>query len=614
MNFKEAKDKDTIYQHIDEWTKNTFGPVFKFRDRQKEVIADIIYAWLNNIDDNILLNAPTGSGKSIIAITVAGVLSRYYDATGYILISDLSLLQQYEDTIDKYLPHWAVIRGQQSYTCIVNGFNYTLGACKIMGINPTRIDDSKKESSKFNECIPYCEYVLARDKAERANVTVCTYSFWIIQQNMIRNSNNMSCSAFSKRDFTICDEAHKLLDIVQSHFSPRISKEDLVKFNLIFESSKNLYFSNSAKLSKEIESLYRDMLAETDKDKLAELIKRYSAILNNISEKTKHILQDMTAHTISTSNTGSRREDKQKVKVNYKLMNACMWLTDCSQKFNDYCNIIDKIDKKYIVKNDDPAAGKIIFNCLDESYLMNSRFHKKCGKRLYMSATIPDEDTFKKDISVDSLKYIKMPAVFDYQKSPIFFVNEYRMSYKEKDTSFPHIAEMVADIFELYPAYKGIIQTGSYSFAQKLYDMLPDKYRQRIILYNDSAAKQDSILAYKYSDNKVLVGPTLVEGISLDDDLCRFQIIMKVPYPSLADKFIAAKKDFNQQWYSNLAAISILQGVGRGVRNENDWCVTFILDACFQMLFNMSRKVFPPEFVARMAQIPSTALKAYRKQ
>ena len=88
---------------------------------------------------------------------------------------------------------------------------------------------------------------------------------------------------------------------------------------------------------------------------------------------------------------------------------------------------------------------------------------------------------------------------------------------------------------------------------------------------------------------------------------------MKVPYPSLADKFIAAKKDFNQQWYSNLAAISILQGVGRGVRNENDWCVTFILDACFQMLFNMSRKVFPPEFVARMAQIPSTALKVYKK-
>ena len=106
----------------------------------------------------------------------------------------------------------------------------------------------------------------------------------------------------------------------------------------------------------------------------------------------------------------------------------------------------------------------------------------------------------------------------------------------------------------------------------------------------------------------MLVGPSLVEGLSFDDDLCRFQIIMKVPYPSLADKFVAAKMKYDNQWYSNTTAISILQGVGRGVRNMSDWCVTFILDGCFLRLFQMSYKMFPPEFCQRIKVLDSNIL------
>ena len=102
-----------------------------------------------------------------------------------------------------------------------------------------------------------------------------------------------------------------------------------------------------------------------------------------------------------------------------------------------------------------------------------------------------------------------------------------------------------------------------------------------------------------------MVGPSLIEGLSFDDDLCRFQIIMKVPYPSLADKFVSAKMNYDKQWYSNTTAISILQGVGRGVRNMHDWCVTFILDGCFERLFYSSFNMFPPEFSQRIKVIES---------
>ena len=131
MNYT-VPTKENIEGLVVKWAIKTFGPSFKFRPKQKETIVSIIYDWLNNTD-NIILDAPTGSGKSIVAIIVGGVLSEYFGKTGYILISDLSLLEQYRNDIEMYLPEWAVLKGQQTYTCLVNGLNFNVGVCKLKG-------------------------------------------------------------------------------------------------------------------------------------------------------------------------------------------------------------------------------------------------------------------------------------------------------------------------------------------------------------------------------------------------------------------------------------------------------------------------------------------------
>ena len=83
---------------------------------------------------------------------------------------------------------------------------------------------------------------------------------------------------------------------------------------------------------------------------------------------------------------------------------------------------------------------------------------------------------------------------------------------------------------------------------------------------------------------------------------------MKIPYPSLADKYVAAKSKFNPTWYSNATAITLLQGVGRGIRSSNDWCVTFILDACFGYLYSKCSKMFEGDFMNRIQLIPGQSL------
>lgn len=589
-----STSKEKISDLVQKFAITTFGLNFKFRPKQKETIVNIICDWKNDTK-NVILNAPTGSGKSYIAMITGGVLSTYFGLKGYILISDLSLLQQYYDDINMYLPSWGVIRGQQTYTCEVNGFNFSVGACKLAGYKTySQILENCKE------CSQYCEYILARQKAIASNVTVCTYPFWLIQQNYVRpkfkTDDNEDYGPFGKRDFIICDEAHKILDIIQSHFSPRFGRDDKMKINLVID---NMNIINKEDTKHKINEI-KEKIKHTS-------FENVNSIFNDLALYT-NLLKPLTE---STTDIKKRFANSKKISKNDRmLIGACDFIDDHYNKFTEYVKIIETSGVESLIKNDsDTNSDNIVFNCLNESYLMNKVFHCNCEKTLYMSATIGNYDVYAKSIACkSSYSHYELPPIFDYTKSPIYYVNEYKMSFKEKDTSFPRIAEMIHSILKMYNDKSGIIQTGSYAFAKKLFEILPLGDKRRIILYNDSHEKQECLDDFKFSENKVLIGPSLTEGLSLDDDLCRFQIIMKIPYPSLADRYVSIKNKYNPKWYNNITAISLLQGIGRGVRNENDWCITFILDACFNNLYLNTKTMFSDDFVDRIQLIPSQTI------
>ena len=80
--------------------KNIFGYSFQFNIGQREVIHTIcvnFLKWKNGKSDidSVVLSAPTGYGKSIIAMFSSKVL-QLLTYGGYILTVDLALQQQYE--------------------------------------------------------------------------------------------------------------------------------------------------------------------------------------------------------------------------------------------------------------------------------------------------------------------------------------------------------------------------------------------------------------------------------------------------------------------------------------------------------------------------------------
>lgn len=570
---------DTISEQVDASAKRHYGEKFTFRPNQKEAIVTTVYKWLKGESENIILQGPTGSGKSAIGLLSAAVMNEYYGKKGYILISDLSLIQQYERDVEKYFPEYAVIKGQQTYICKENGAPFSAGKCKLNGCK------SYRDIKKNYLCSDECKYIVERERAIVSPVLVCTYAFWLIQQNIVgRVSSN---PPFKKRDFVICDEAHKLVSIIQGHFSPKFVPADMKRIKAVVERGIGM---DDEGIIDTIDRIRKTISKEEDNQAIFDLLCEYVDKLSYVLDIVLGIRKELKDKT----NNGEELNKDDKY-----LANSCEYIDEHNKTFSEYIDIITKTGVDHMVKNP-VKEEEITFNCIDESYLMGKYFHSNCKSKMFMSATIGDANEYAKDCSIKEHFFIDIPSTFDFTNSPIIYVDKYRLSYQEKSRNLPKIVDLITATINMYAGKRGIIQTGSYEFAKALIDMCPYEVVKRLILYSDTKEKDESIAEFKASDDKVLVGPSLVEGLSFDDDLCRFQIIMKVPYPSLADRFVKAKQTINPQWYANTTAISILQGVGRGVRSEHDYCTTFIFDGCFTRLASDAGNMFPMDFRQRM--------------
>ena len=85
----------------------------------------------------------------------------------------------------------------------------------------------------------------------------------------------------------------------------------------------------------------------------------------------------------------------------------------------------------------------------------------------------------------------------------------------------------------------------------------------------------------------------------MKDDLSRFQIIVKVPYANLGDRWIDARfnRPDGRKWYNWLSALHLVQAYGRSVRSDNDWAFTYILDSGFARFVNVNRQILPTWFI-----------------
>lgn len=638
---------EEIKNNVIEWTEKNIGKDFQFRPNQLDAIVYIINNILNNNVETSVIQAPTGTGKSLICIISAGVLAQYYEMKSYILASDLYLWQQYMSAISKYkLKDFGYLKGSiGNYRCDVSHVDYNIGKCKINKVSLSTLRNKDTRYSSGYRCADTCLYMRHRFRAEKTPVTLLTYQLWLYQMNLVDHSDNQG---FLKRDVIFCDECHNIPDIVEKYAQPVIDVhsdrkkiQDIVQYaidnnlgcvysadclrpdvlyKLELENSYNtsgMRCADAVQVSRILENydyfincLHITEHIDTNRSVVKlEILRDFYKTISFVADLAERSLEFLKSNQDSTieKRHGLQKQSKEDIN-NFKTLS---WMHNYSSMLSEFIKSASAAGHDYIVIEEvkDRINGSLSYtlNCVKEDYLCYNYLLKNAKYKVMTSATVGNKNAYMDNIGTkytDSqvARFIDIPNFFDFSKSPIYFIPKYKMSYREKARDFPEIQKIIFQILSSpqYANQRGMINTGSYENAKAIYDNAPVEIRKRLCMYISSKDKNEQIEKYTNSKNKVLIGPTLVEGVDLPNDLCRFIIIAKVPYPNIGSKTVKAKMDIFPLWYNSTTSNTIIQNIGRGVRNENDYCTTFILDGCFKSLYESTYDQYPQEIKDRI--------------
>lgn len=219
-----------------------------------------------------------------------------------------------------------------------------------------------------------------------------------------------------------------------------------------------------------------------------------------------------------------------------------------------------------------------------------------------MSATI-DKQSFCENmgLDLDDIAFVDAPkSPFPIEHRTIDLLNIRRLSYGSTEEDELEVIKTIDRILDEHSNERGLILTSSIPRCQKILRYLSPKNTRRIRIChskNKDGKTQDEVISEHASDpTGVLLSSSLWEGVDLKDDLSRFQIIAKVPYPNYKEKRTRAKMDKFPLWYTSQTLTKLLQGFGRSIRSEDDWAKTYVLDAAANNVFFKAQQMIPKSY------------------
>jgi len=202
-------------------------------------------------------------------------------------------------------------------------------------------------------------------------------------------------------------------------------------------------------------------------------------------------------------------------------------------------------------------------------------------------------------IQPNEVAYIRIPSPFPIENRPIHYIPVGSMSKDSIDKTLPIMAEAVKMILDKHPNDKGVIHTGNYKIAKYLLENIKTNR-----LLGHESKNREEVLKKHYETNEptVLISPSMTEGVNLADDASRFQIVCKIPFPYLGDLVVKKRMEKNKQWYPYTTAKSVIQAIGRSIRNEKDYATSYILDSDWSRFYSRNEQMFPEEFHSSMVK------------
>ena len=545
----------------------------EFRPSQQKAIIQVLKAIKAGKTD-ILLQAPTGTGKSLIAMELAKIL---YDRKGwksFILTSEKLLQQQYEkDSQEKYDRRYkdlVSISGIDNYNCHINEEKFSLGHCRSMGM-------SNRQALAL-PCAATCQYLQRWSGAQAASTSVFNYSYYLLQMNYVLRKMG-EYAPFKQREVIFCDEAHSLPDVIENHFACYVDKSMTHK---IREAQRFLetegiatQFRNipTASYNRRVDSVFRLTLSDNENHikELVALHRLHRTMMNTANDAKKDLAERFKVELPDGSDSESYIKASKDAMDNVpksvlELFSVADELKDYDCKLEDYIEIMQKQGVHNMVV--ESTKTRRVYHNLSDHKLFEQHFQPFSQIRIYMSATLQAENLIERwNLDPDDLEVITLNSGWDPKNSPVVLRNAANFSHWNKDEALDAAVSDIDAILDKHPNERGIIHTTTYAITEALIGRC--KNRSRLIDYQGTREKMQILEDLEtFPENGVLLGPSLTQGVDLPDDLARFNIIVKLSYPDISSKLWSARLKIKKNIYLAETANRLEQSSGRSTRHR----------------------------------------------
>jgi ATP-dependent DNA helicase DinG len=530
---------------------------YKPRKEQKEALSFIDAEYQKNkLNKFFLLNLPVGSGKSHLALMISDWYRKNVNKMARVdIITNSKILQdQYADTYASI----ADLKGKENYECE----SYSCSCAQ--GAEFNRLNKTSCES---------CPYSFARESYMSGGISLTNFYLYILYA--IYNPKLMENRGAK---VLIVDEAHEFDDVMSDFITIKITETVVRKFK----------FSDEYTIIKKLKSVssisdYVDFLRMLN----GEIITTMEEMEKGMSSTPRNVKSDKRDLKISkvlkTKNTDVRVMNLITDLKQYQLKIE-VFLKEYKENPNNWVlesNWNEKTKQKELSLEPIWAydyLDKYVFSQYDMVFLM--------------SGTILDKNLFCQLNGLDVAKavYYSIASPFPLRNRPIYYMPIGKMSFKSKEDTFQRYIPYIKKLLDKYKNKKGIIHTNSFELAKWIEDSIKDPR----LVFHDSSNKDEVLRMHMETEEPtVIVSPSMDTGVSFDNDAARFQIIAKVPYPSLASQKNKMRQKNNPDWYSWKTVSGLIQMSGRPVRSDKDYADTIIIDGGFGDVIKHSSHFLP---------------------
>ena len=436
---------------------------------------------------------------------------------------------------------------------------------------------SSTENCLGQECSFYddCFVFKARRKANEAEVIVVNHHL-LLADLALRESG--FGEVLPKADTIIFDEAHQLPALASEFFSQTLSSRQLTE---LFNDTTVAYLTDAGDM-KEVQDEIRDLQTSLRKLRLSFGRKERRSAWNEVlsDNEIKEALKEFLNHLISLEKCLDVLAERS------KSLENC-WRR-CSNMIETLQTFMERETEDMIQWLETRGQGFLLHQTpLDISSTFQARLAEHGCNSIYTSATLSvaeDFSHFSDQLGLSETNAQSWSSPFDYQKQALLYLPQ-GMPEPNESVYTEAVINMALPVIEASQGHAFLLFT-SHRAMNEAHRLLAERIDYPLLKQGD-APRSELMQSFRKTKHAVLMGTSSFwEGVDVRGKALSCVIIDKLPFAHPDDPVFrarAAKMQENGQnpfmtYQVPQAVISLKQGVGRLIRDINDYGVLMICD------------------------------------